>query len=190
MNEIIFPFMHKKKQIFKRKNNDIYSIVSKNKLYNNQTIFCIFKDIFNIFYINYCDDKNYTISLKKFVQFFQHYSFVPLFVNVNIIKSIFCYFLFESNVHNIDKYEITFDDFVNSVMIIALLYKDQENISFESKIKFLIQFFDKIRKEKNVLLTNKDVNINYNHNEIHNKVGIMIKKLYKELKSVCVKENN
>ena len=190
MNEIIFPFMHKKKQIFKRKNNDIYSIVSKNKLYNNQTIFCIFKDIFNIFYINYCDDKNYTISLKKFVQFFQHYSFVPLFVNVDMLKSIFCYFLFESNVHNIDKYEITFDDFVNSVLIIALLYKDQENISFESKIKFLIQFFDKIRKEKNVLLTNKDVNINYNHNEIHNKVGIMIKKLYKELKSVCVKENN
>ena len=189
MNEIIFPFMHKKKQIFKRKNNDIYSLVSKNKLYNNQTIFCIFKDIFNIFYINYCNDKNYTISLKKFVQFFQHYSFVPLFVNVDMLKSIFCYFLFESNVHNIDNYEITFDDFVNSVMIIALLYKDQENMSFESKIKFLIQFFDKIRKEKNVLLTNKDVNINYNHNEIHNKVGIMIKKLYKELKSVCVKEN-
>lgn len=190
MNEIIFPFMHKKKQMFKRKNNEIYSLVSKNKLYNNQTIFCIFKDIFSIFYINYCNDKNYTISLKKFVQFFQHYSFVPLFVNVDMLKSIFCYFLFESNVHNIDNYEITFDDFVNSVMIIALLYKDQENMSFESKIKFLIQFFDKIRKEKNVLLTNKDVNINYNHNEIHNKVGIMIKKLYKELKSVCVKENN
>lgn len=190
MNEIIFPFMHKKKQIFKKKNNEIYSLVSKNKLYNNKAIFCIFKDIFNIFYINYCDNKNYTISLKKFVQFFQHYSFVPIFVNVDMLKSIFCYFLFESNVNNIDNYEITFDDFVNSVMIIALLYKDQENMLPENKIKFLIQFFDKIRQEKNVILTNKDANINYNHNEIHNKVGIMVKRLYKELKSVCNQEYN
>ena len=177
LQEVIFPFMHRKKIEFKRKYNLLYTITSKNKYYNNVNIFSLFKDIFNIFYVNYCNNSD-MISLKTFILFFQHFSFVPLFVNVELLKIIFVFFLFENN-DDISTYEISFDDFIHSLMLVALLYQDNENVSDDQKIFFFIEFFDKIRNDKNIVLTNKETNINYNHNDIHKKISLMIKKMYK-----------
>ena len=180
--DVIFPFMHRKKTEFKKKYNVLYTITSKNKFYNNSNLFSLFKDIFNIFYLNYCDNRD-MISLKKFVLFFQHFSFVPLFVNVELLKLIFVFFLFENNTE-IATYEISFEDFVHSLMLVALLYEDNESGNDQQKIYFFIEFFDKIRKDKNIILTNKETNINYNHNDIHRKISMMIKKIYKVVSDV------
>ena len=182
LQDVIFPFMHRKKTEFKKKYNVLYTITSKNKFYNNYNLFSLFKDIFNIFYLNYCDNRD-MISLKKFVLFFQHFSFVPLFVNVELLKLIFVFFLFENNTE-IATYEISFEDFVHSLMLVALLYEDNESGNDQQKIYFFIEFFDKIRKEKNIILTNKETNINYNHNDIHRKISMMIKKIYKVVSDV------
>lgn len=182
LQDVIFPFMHRKKTEFKKKYNVLYTITSKNKFYNNSNLFSLFKDIFNIFYLNYCDNRD-MISLKKFVLFFQHFSFVPLFVNVELLKLIFVFFLFENNTE-IATYEISFEDFVHSLMLVALLYEDNESGNDQQKIYFFIEFFDKIRKEKNIILTNKETNINYNHNDIHRKISMMIKKIYKVVSDV------
>ena len=182
LQDVIFPFMHRKKTEFKKKYNVLYTITSKNKLYNNSNLFSLFKDIFNIFYLNYCDNRD-MISLKKFVLFFQHFSFVPLFVNVELLKLIFVFFLFENNTE-IATYEISFEDFVHSLMLVALLYEDNESGNDQQKIYFFIEFFDKIRKDKNIILTNKETNINYNHNDIHRKISMMIKKIYKVVSDV------
>ena len=182
LQDVIFPFMHRKKTEFKKKYNVLYTITSKNKFYNNSNLFSLFKDIFNIFYLNYCDNRD-MISLKKFVLFFQHFSFVPLFVNVELLKLIFVFFLFENNTE-IATYEISFEDFVHSLMLVALLYEDNESGNDQQKIYFFIEFFDKIRKDKNIILTNKETNINYNHNDIHRKISMMIKKIYKVVSDV------
>ena len=182
LQDVIFPFMHRKKTEFKKKYNVLYTITSKNKFYNNSNLFSLFKDIFNIFYLNYCDNRD-MISLKKFVLFFQHFSFVPLFVNVELLKLIFVFFLFENNTE-IATYEISFEDFVHSLMLVALLYEDNESGNDQQKINFFIEFFDKIRKDKNIILTNKETNINYNHNDIHRKISMMIKKIYKVVSDV------
>lgn len=182
LQNVIFPFMHRKKTEFKKKYNVLYTITSKNKFYNNSNLFSLFKDIFNIFYLNYCDNRD-MISLKKFVLFFQHFSFVPLFVNVELLKLIFVFFLFENNTE-IATYEISFEDFVHSLMLVALLYEDNESGNDQKKIYFFIEFFDKIRKDKNIILTNKETNINYNHNDIHRKISMMIKKIYKVVSDV------
>ena len=182
LQDVIFPFMHRKKTEFKKKYNVLYTITSKNKFYNNSNLFSLFKDIFNIFYLNYCDNRD-MISLKKFVLFFQHFSFVPLFVNVELLKLIFVFFLFENNTE-IATYEISFEDFVHSLMLVALLYEDNESGNDQQKIDFFIEFFDKIRKDKNIILTNKETNINYNHNDIHRKISMMIKKIYKVVSDV------
>ena len=182
LQDVIFPFMHRKKTEFKKKYNELYTITSKNKFYNNSNLFSLFKDIFNIFYLNYCDNRD-MISLKKFVLFFQHFSFVPLFVNVELLKLIFVFFLFENNTE-IATYEISFEDFVHSLMLVALLYEDNESGNDQQKIYFFIEFFDKIRKDKNIILTNKETNINYNHNDIHRKISMMIKKIYKVVSDV------
>ncbi len=182
LQDVIFPFMHRKKTEFKKKYNVLYTITSKNKFYNNSNLFSLFKDIFNIFYLHYCDNRD-MISLKKFVLFFQHFSFVPLFVNVELLKLIFVFFLFENNTE-IATYEISFEDFVHSLMLVALLYEDNESSNDQQKIYFLIEFFDKNRKDKNIILTNKETNINYNHNDIHRKISMMIKKIYKVVSDV------
>ena len=182
LQDVIFPFMHRKKTEFKKKYNVLYTITSKNKFYNNSNLFSLFKDIFNIFYLNYCDNRD-MISLKKFVLFFQHFSFVPLFVNVELLKLIFVFFLFENNTE-IATYEISFEDFVHSLMLVALLYEDNESGNDQQKIYFFIEFFDKNRKDKNIILTNKETNINYNHNDIHRKISMMIKKIYKVVSDV------
>ena len=182
LQDVIFPFMHRKKTEFKKKYNVLYTITSKNKFYNNSNLFSLFKDIFNIFYLNYCDNRD-MISLKKFVLLFQHFSFVPLFVNVELLKLIFVFFLFENNTE-IATYEISFEDFVHSLMLVALLYEDNESGNDQQKIYFFIEFFDKIRKDKNIILTNKETNINYNHNDIHRKISMMIKKIYKVVSDV------
>ena len=182
LQDVIFPFMHRKKTEFKKKYNELYTITSKNKFYNNSNLFSLFKDIFNIFYLNYCDNRD-MISLKKFVLFFQHFSFVPLFVNVELLKLIFVFFLFDNNTE-IATYEISFEDFVHSLMLVALLYEDNESGNDQQKIYFFIEFFDKIRKDKNIILTNKETNINYNHNDIHRKISMMIKKIYKVVSDV------
>ena len=182
LQDVIFPFMHRKKTEFKKKYNVLYTITSKNKFYNNSNLFSLFKDIFNIFYLNYCDNRD-MISLKKFVLLFQHFSFVPLFVNVELLKLIFVFFLFENNTE-IATYEISFEDFVHSLMLVALLYEDNESGNDQQKINFFIEFFDKIRKDKNIILTNKETNINYNHNDIHRKISMMIKKIYKVVSDV------
>lgn len=182
LQDVIFPFMHRKKTEFKKKYNVLYTITSKNKFYNNSNLFSLFKDIFNIFYLNYCDNRD-MISLKKFVLFFQHFSFVPLFVNVELLKLIFVFFLLENNTE-IATYEISFEDFVHSLMLVALLYEDNESGNDQQKIYFFIEFFDKIRKDKNIILTNKETNINYNHNDIHRKISMMIKKIYQVVSDV------
>lgn len=182
LQDVIFPFMHRKKIEFKKKYNSLYLITSKNKFYNNSNLFSLFRDIFNIFYLNYCDNRD-MISLKKFVLFFQHFSFVPLFVNVELLKVIFVFFLFDNNTE-IETYEISFEDFVHSLMLVSLLYEDNDSSNDEQKILFFVEFFDKIRNDKNIVLTNKETNINYNHNDIHRKISMMIKKIYKVVADV------